>query len=730
MQDLGVRSHFKYILVLICCALSGLSFCQISLLDSLISVSQKIKPDTNKVILLTDIAWELKFDDYTQAKNYLDQALALSKKLKYPKGEGLAHNFRGVIEDIQGNSEQAIFYFTKALEIRESIGDKTGVASLYNNIGNVKESLEDYAGALQSYRKSQQIREELGDSARVYNAYYNIADLHENMGNYLEALDNIFLFLKGAESAGDKEKIANGWNIVGNIKTELDRYEEALDAYKTALDLHRELGNEWEASSALNNIANLKDAMAEKAMDDDDLGLSTQQLYDEAVAIHQQALEIRVELKDTFGLAEIYNNIGYVLKNVGSFHEKSKNPQKAEKTWIDAENYLRKSLKIREQANDKAGIMEVYNGLADVRRRQERFEEALEFTKIYYAIAKDIDDKKFQQNGLKDLARIYNKLKDYKNAYDYRKDYDELRYERFNESRSKDEERLQALYTDGKKQLEIERQNQALSKQEADLKQTRIVRNSLFGGAFLLLLLAIAMLNRNKVIKNEKQRSDELLLNILPEKTANELKANGSAKARFHEQVTVLFTDFKSFTSIAEKTDPESLVEELDYCFRGFDEIISKYNIEKIKTIGDAYLCAAGLPTPSSTHALDIVRAAIEIQQFMHSFRNKQKRENKNEYYCRIGVHSGPVVSGVVGKKKFAYDIWGDTVNIAARMEQSGEIDQINISQTTYELVKEGFEFQSRGKIAAKNKGQMDMYFVKYASAEKKSPQVAAFEQR
>lgn len=698
-----------------------LSFSQNSFLDSLVQASHTSKVDTNKVILLTDIAWELKFDDYDKAKSYLDEALALAQKLHFKKGQGIAYNFKGVVEDIHGNSKEAIEFFSKALEIRSALGDKNGVANLYNNIGNVNENLGEYIPALNNYLQALRIREELGDTIRATRVYYNIAILHESMGNYIEALDYIYLFLEGTERTNDKEKIANGWNVVGNIKTELDRFEEALEAYQKALSIHQELGNDWEVSSAYNNIANLNDSMAEKLMDDNKLGDTTKILFNEAEKLHKQALAIRERLQDTLGIAEIYNNMGYVLKNIGSFHKEKEDRALAEATWKDAEKYLRKSLAIRELAGDKAGIMQVYNGLADVRRRQDRYKEALVFAKRYYELAKEIDDQKFQQNGLKDLARIYYNLGEYKKAYKKRKDYDELRYDRFNESRVKDEERMVALYSDRKIKYENERQQQALQLQKSELEKSRLVTNSLIGGAILLLLLAGVMLNRNKVIRKEKQRSDSLLLNILPEKTAEELKQNGKAKARYHEQVTVLFTDFKSFTSIAENTDPEELVEELDYCFQAFDDIISKYRIEKIKTIGDAYLCAAGLPSPSPTHASDIVQAAIEIQRFMEKFRKKQVAENKNEYFCRIGIHTGPVVSGVVGKKKFAYDIWGDTVNIAARMEQSGEVNEINLSQTTYELIQDQFPCTPRGKVAAKNKGQLDMYFVDLIVAGKKN---------
>ncbi len=710
----------KWLVVVNFLLFPNLLFCQNKFLDSLLEISKTAKADTNKVILLTDIAWELKFDDYEKSKSYLDQALTLAQQLRFPKGEGLSYNFRGVIEDIHGNPQAAIEFFQKALVIREELGDRSGVASLYNNIGNVNENLGEYIPALNNYLQSLRIREEIGDSTKTHRAYYNIAILHESMGNYLEALDYIFLFLEGTERTGEKDNIANGWNVAGNIHTELDNYSEALEAYEKALAFHQELGNDWEVSTALNNIGSLKDSMAEALMDDGELGDSTKALFNEAVAILQQALSIREELQDTNGMAEIYNNMGYVLKNVGSFHKKSDDLKLAKSTWMEAEKHLRKSLAILELENDRSGIMKVYNGLADVRRREDQYKEALKYAKQYYAIALEIDDQKFQQNGLKDLARIYYKLGEYKKAYKNRKDYDELRYKRFNESRVKDEERRVALFSDRKIKIENERQQQALQLQEAQLAQSKLVRNAVIGGSILLLLLIGVMLNRNKIIRAEKQRSDSLLLNILPAKTAEELKKNGKAKARFHEQVTVLFTDFKAFTSIAENTDPELLVEELDYCFQAFDEIISKYNIEKIKTIGDAYLCAAGLPSPSPTHAEDVVNAAIDIQRFMENFSQKQRAENKSEYLCRIGIHSGPVVSGVVGKKKFAYDIWGDTVNIAARMEQSGEVNEINISQTTYELVKDKFQFIQRGKIAAKNKGDMDMYFVDYKLAEKK----------
>jgi class 3 adenylate cyclase len=214
------------------------------------------------------------------------------------------------------------------------------------------------------------------------------------------------------------------------------------------------------------------------------------------------------------------------------------------------------------------------------------------------------------------------------------------------------------------------------------------------------------------LLEIEKNKSDKLLLNILPSETAKELKDHGFTNPKYYEQVTVMFTDFKQFTNIAEELTPQQIIFELDKCFLAFDDICEKYNLERIKTIGDAYMAGGGIPIVNKTNAVDTVRAALEIQQFLTEF-NKEKEENGSRVWqVRIGIHTGAVVAGVVGKKKFAYDIWGDAVNVASRMESCGEIGKVNISGQTYELIKDQFTCTYRGKVFAKNKGEVDMYFV------------------
>lgn len=283
-----------------------------------------------------------------------------------------------------------------------------------------------------------------------------------------------------------------------------------------------------------------------------------------------------------------------------------------------------------------------------------------------------------------------------------------------------------------KKSIEAQ-QEKEIAEKEAELKtaelaaeQSKNLRNILIVGLIGLVGILILVFNRfkanqkakkvleekSRMIEKEQQRSEELLLNILPPSIAEELKREGRAKARSIPEASVLFTDFKNFTQIAEQLSPEQLVAELDYCFKGFDYIISQYNIEKIKTIGDAYMCASGLTVNSGT-PIKLVQAAMEMQDFLKDYKEEKKALGQPYFEARIGIHTGPVVAGVVGNKKFAYDIWGDTVNLAARMEQNGEPNRVNISESTYWKVKYDFDCEFRGKLNVKNKGDVEMYFVK-----------------
>jgi adenylate cyclase len=210
----------------------------------------------------------------------------------------------------------------------------------------------------------------------------------------------------------------------------------------------------------------------------------------------------------------------------------------------------------------------------------------------------------------------------------------------------------------------------------------------------------------------EKEKTEKLLANVLPKNTASEIMEKGKAAKIKYNFVTVLFSDIQGFTKIAEETNPEVLIDELDKFFFYFDSVVERLGIEKIKTIGDAYMCAGGIPEKNRTNPVEVILAALEMQVYMSKLKESSDLEGMKFWDIRIGIHTGTVVAGVVGQKKLSYDIWGDTVNTASRMESSGEAGKINISGTTYEFVKDFFICEHRGKMPVKYKGELDMYFV------------------
>ena len=270
--------------------------------------------------------------------------------------------------------------------------------------------------------------------------------------------------------------------------------------------------------------------------------------------------------------------------------------------------------------------------------------------------------------------------------------------------------------------------NQRIENQElaTQLNLQKSQRNLLISIAGVFLIIAFGLYSRytsikqhnavleekNRIIQEERERSEELLLNILPKIVADQLKSTGKAPVERFETVTVMFSDFINFSKISAQISPELLIQMLDYCFQAFDQIIDKYQLEKIKTIGDAYLCAGGLQHDRHNQAADMIRAALEMQDFLEKWKATRIAQEKPYFEARLGIHTGPIVAGVVGKKKFVYDIWGDTVNVASRMETNSEAGKVNVSAATYELAKNQFEWEYRGKVLAKNVGEIDMYYV------------------
>jgi adenylate cyclase len=244
---------------------------------------------------------------------------------------------------------------------------------------------------------------------------------------------------------------------------------------------------------------------------------------------------------------------------------------------------------------------------------------------------------------------------------------------------------------------------------------TNVMRSSDVSGnyVFNIVLVGALVIILVSTLEKEREKSDRLLLNILPDTIADELKRFAAVEPRDFSSATVLFTDIKGFTSYSEKTSPKELVQDLDACFSAFDDVVTETGIEKIKTIGDAYMAVGGIPVPNANHAPITVLAALRIRCAMEAINQKRTAQGKAEWQIRIGLHSGHLSAGVIGKHKFAYDVWGDAVNVASRMESAGYPGEINISEDLFNLVSAYFDCEPRGSLPIKNHGEVNMFFVK-----------------
>lgn len=632
-------------------------------IDSLLADTHAAKEDSNKVNLLTDLSFTYNSIDPDAGIKYGEEALILAEKLSWKKGIADAKRVIGV-NYCYGKSEysNSLPYFLESLRLYEELKNKPGMAKVLSNIGVVYWYQSDFPKALEYYFKALHIDEELGNKDGMAGTLCNIGIVYNSQEDYQKALEYMQKGNAIDEALGNKPGIASNLGNIGEIYRRIAEFPKALQYDSSALKLYEELGDKNGIARNLGNIGAVY------------LG---QKSHAKALDYYFKALSISKELGLKIGIAMNLGNIGAAYLGI-------------------AENQLPEDLN-RLFSGDKTKALQ----------------QAKVYTDSAIAIFSEIGDLNTLFSNYERLSTIQSLLGDDEAALQSFKKYSMLKDSVFNQERTEKLTETALQYEFDKKQAAS-----AAEQEKKDLQQN-MIRNSIaagLGGA--LIFLAIVYRQRNRIEREkeksdaEKQRSEQLLLNILPGEVAEELKATGTAKAKAFTMVTVMFTDFKDFTSISEKVSAELLVDEIHYCFSAFDHIIQKYGIEKIKTIGDAYLCAAGLPVSNYTHATDMIHAAFEIRDFIEQRKKEKEAQGELPFELRIGIHTGPVVAGIVGVKKYAYDIWGDTVNLAARMEQNSEEGKINISGSTYELVRTKFNCTYRGKIEAKNKGMIDMYFV------------------
>jgi class 3 adenylate cyclase len=623
---------------------------QNKLVDSLKGVLTHAINDTNKVNTLIAISKSTVNTVPEQAYIYASQALQLADSLQYIKGKAFAYKWIGVYYFNISNYLETLHNWLKSLELFKSLNDKNGVANISNNIGSLYYQQADDVKALEYYLQSLRLSEEINDKNRIATALGNIGNTYlRKPATQEKAIQYLLRALPIFIELKNQDGIVTMSTNLGEGYLDIKKADSALYYYQMGL----KASNNAEEVSTIFIWNNIGKAYSKKGD------------FEQAIRFQKRSIELAQKLKSKF-------NEGKSLLGLGNTYYDKGDMKNALAIYKLAEPLLVSNRAVEE-------LRDTYNGLYHTFEKQGDFLNALKYSNLY--------------SDYKDS--IYNSENDKKLA----------------------SQQFESDLRDRENQISSLNKDNALK--ELDLTAQKNTRNAFAIGFILILTIAFVLyysylqkVKTNVILDKQKAQIETLMLNILPEEVSNELKETGKATPKYYESVSILFTDFKGFTKHADKLSPQALIEELNASFIAFDDIAVKNEIEKIKTIGDSYMCAAGIPTTYEGHALNMVKTGLEMQEYIYN--NNQKREKLGllAWELRIGIHVGPVVSGVVGKKKYAYDIWGNAVNVASRMESNGEVGRVNISAATYELVKHVYACSYRGKIYAKNVGEIDMYFV------------------
>nr|WP_294924919.1 adenylate/guanylate cyclase domain-containing protein [uncultured Flavobacterium sp.] len=599
----------------------------------------------------------------------------------------------GIKRQDAGKFLDAMALFEKSLKIYQKIGDQKGIGDNFNKIATTHYYLGDYIKALSYYTKSKETYEKINFKKGISSALNNMGAVYYYLGNYPKALEFYNQAIKIQKKIGDKKIIAATTQNIGGIYIDIKDYSNAMIYSQKANSIYRELKDSTGISHNLNGAGKI---------------YMMQKHYSKAYDYFSQALTIADKINDEQKKIEVLYNLGEL------FH--------IQDDLTKSLSYYNLCLKASKKINSLqyTAISQIAIGVI-LNQLGENY-KAIEKCKTGLEIAENLGALSVKKEACKCLYGAYKSSGNTKSAlafYEKSNAYDDSLQSHETSNKILNMEFQKALLMDSIAYVTKEHTIEIRHKEEVEKKEEQ--RNLIIISLGFILLIAIALWNRlnyvrksREALKIEKERSEKLLLNILPEEIAEELKEKGFVNARDFNLVSILFTDFKSFTQTAEKMSPKDLVEEINVCFKAFDLISDKYDIEKIKTIGDSYMAAGGIPNPNPASIKNIVLAGLEMQEFMIERKIQNSIINKPAFEMRLGIHAGPIVAGIVGVKKFQYDVWGDTVNTASRVESNGMAGKVNISQSLYNLIRHEkcFQFQYRGDIYAKGKGEIKMYFV------------------
>ncbi len=636
------------------------------------------REDTNLVRWLNKLAWEYESRDVERAWQTAERAEAIAERLGDKSGVAQALNIKGLVEFDRGSYDEALEFHLKALALRERLGDKRAQARSLNNIGIVYRHQGKYELAVEYYTKSLVLKESIGDKKGMASSMSNIATVYSLQG----------------------------------------KYEAALEYELKSLDIEQELRNVRGLAVSLSNIGAI---------------YMKQNKLDRALEYFNKSLLLKKDLGDSDGMIPTLTNIGAVYRRQGN--------------TTKAVQFYRQALELTRLQGNKDGEIFCHIEIAELYKQTGNFLTALDYAQRALATAENIGARPRESELLQQMAELYRLMGSHQEALATYKRFIALRDSIVSAESVLNIAKMRAKYESDRKDQEIQLLNKTQEVQ-------RLTVNSLAVGIAFLVMLSMVLvrmyrqrkrseqnlrekneeiLRQQKILQDQTveielanttlqeknveleaahERSEQLLLNVLPEPIAQRLKSGERTIADYYESVTVLFADIVGFTNVSANTTPERLVEGLNTLFVRFDELARKYGLEKIKTIGDAYMVAGGLPQRSHDHCERVALFALEMLRLSGSSSTLSNINHLDTFALRIGMHTGSAIAGVIGTSKFSYDLWGDTVNIASRMETYGVAGKIHTSDAVFAQLNRQYIFEERGVLDIKGKGTMNTYFL------------------
>ena len=577
----------------------------------------------------------------------------------------------------------------------ENINYKKGMARAIAIMGVASYKVDDYTQAKILISNAATINQQISDTGNLAFCKYWLGNIELNQSKYNNALDLFQTAYELAIKINDKKNIARSLDGKASIYEALGEDDKALTLYQAALTAAKQGNfNVWYPGvmQSMGNLAYKKGKV------------------DSAIQIYNQAIIASDAVGNLNNKANCYQKLAEI------YYEK--------KQYKKAMEYIQQAMALFQQTGSMSSFSYSRLLMSYILLSDRAYKVAIDLAEMSLEEGKATGEIQLQKDAAQVLYYAYLGMGNKGKALDYHILFHELSEANNNETLTKKLASME-LEANFEKERQIAKVQEAKRDAElgAQIDKQRLIKKFAIIGIFMFAIiagLAIFAFNQKRkdssLIASEKKRTDELLQNILPEEIVNDLK---KADYKVNGQATVLFADIKA---VAGKNQGNAFVKpmlsELDYYYKAFDEITARHKIERIKTVGDAYLCISGAAVSDEDNAINVTRAALEIKEFVKQAQLQKEGTGESFFEVSFGIHTGPVVAGIIGIRKFSYDVWGDTVNIAARMEQHGEEGKINISGGTYKLIKDRFICTFRGETETKKREKIDMYFVEGPSSQ------------